>query len=109
MPTEIQLQFHKGTGRWRKKINGKDYYFCKGANKSDLTSYRQAYQEYLALKVSLESKSPALSRLNQARTLAQAKATFLQRQQNLIRRLAQHGKTDGRIDQGVVLFDYGII
>jgi len=51
MPTIVKLQWHKATKRWRKKINGKDYYFIggKGTAPSNMEGYRKAWQEYLQL------------------------------------------------------------
>lgn len=61
MPTLVKLQWHKATKRWRKKINGKDYYFDggKGTNKSNLDGYRVAFSEYENLCRQLNSSITA--------------------------------------------------
>lgn len=61
MPTEIKLQWHKSTKRWRKKIGGKDYYFIggKGTCPSNLAGYREAWGEYQELARTLATKHPA--------------------------------------------------
>ncbi len=46
MPTKIKLSWDSKNKCWRKMIKGKRYYLGGGSSKSDLKSYRAAYQEY---------------------------------------------------------------
>jgi hypothetical protein len=45
MPRKLELSYH-ATGQWKKKVNGKDHYFGKGKNKSDVASYDAALARY---------------------------------------------------------------
>lgn len=42
----LELTWHKPSKRWRKRIDGQDYWFGSGRGVSDRDGYRQARKKY---------------------------------------------------------------
>ena len=55
MPKTHQLTWDKARKRWKKKYQGRQFYFAFGENKTDPDGYRQAVAAWEAKKVELDS------------------------------------------------------
>lgn len=80
MPTKKKLSWHKGSRSWRKKIDGKDYYFIptEPRTQSNMEGYRLAYAAYVELLKKLDTEHPQAVKAKTSAELLQAKAKYLQ-------------------------------
>lgn len=70
MPRKIELTWQPGTGarqgRWKKKYQGKAYYFPFGTSKSDREGYLLALESWKQMKAELDEANESAPKLNEA-------------------------------------------
>jgi len=81
MGKDLELTWHKPTGLWRKRYQGKDYYFAFGESRSDRQGYRQALDAWKAKKAELETGNGKPSPNTPLPTIRESIAGFLKRKE----------------------------
>lgn len=81
MGKSLELTWHKPSGLWRKRFQGKDYYFPFGESRSDRQGYRQALDAWKAKKAELDNGDGKPSPSTPLPTIRESIAGFLKRKE----------------------------